>query len=240
MSEVIPAATAVETAPVTATAEVVATPAVDMFGTALAEITNNEGKPKYSDVPAALDGLKNAQEHIAKLEADNATLRAGATEAATIEQLMAKLDVPREAQTAPTGVSIEDVAGVARQTLADAKAHEAAVMNMNSVESEMAKRYGSEAQTRIAEKASEIGMSLDELKSLALRSPKAFLAQFPTSVPQGTPTPANLQALNIEALTTGVRRETAIKVPENVMHGAKTSDVKALWHSIGAQITQNQ
>ena len=41
----------------------------------LEAITNSEGKPKYKSVPDALLGAAKAQEHIARLESENAEMR---------------------------------------------------------------------------------------------------------------------------------------------------------------------
>lgn len=222
--------------PAQAEAAPVAQPAESMFASHLEAIQTTEGKPKYSSVPQALDGLKNAQEHIARLEAENAQMRAKTTEAATVEQLMAKLDEPREVPTAQPGVSIEDVTAVARQAFMESRQNEADVANIRSVEAEMAKRFGAEANTRVVQTAADLGMSSDELKALAIRSPKAFLANFPAPVAPGTPTPANMQALNTEALRTG-RRSDAVKLPDNVMYGAKSHEITDLWKTIAADVS---
>lgn len=210
------------------------TPEVGIFDAALKEITNPEGKPKYGNVPEALNGLKNAQDHIAKLEAENETLRSKTQEAATVQDLMDKLDRQPQEQTVPAGVSIEDVEGVALNALRQAKEQEKSVGNLNHVESEMTKRFGAEASAKFKQKANDLGMSTAELSNLAMRSPQAFLNQFPNEKPQGTPT-LDLRGLNIEALSTG-KPATTVTVPKDIMFGAKTSSVKQLWSDVQAKV----
>jgi len=223
-------APAAEVTPVT---PVATPPEAGIFDAALKEITNPEGNPKYGNVPEALNGLKNAQAHIAKLEAENNDLRTKTQEAASMEDLMAKLDRPPQ-ETIPAGVSIEDVEGVALRALRQAKEQEVSVGNLSSVESEMTKRFGSEASTKFKQKANDLGMSTAELSNLAMRSPQAFLNQFPVQKPQGTPT-LDLRGLNIEALATG-KPATTLEVPTNIMYGAKSTTVKQLWSDVKSKV----
>jgi hypothetical protein len=234
MSELFKESDQTPAAEVTPVTEVAPTPEAGIFDAALKEITNPEGNPKYGNVPEALNGLKNAQEHIAKLEAENNSLRTKTQEAATMEDLMAKLDRPPQEQTVPAGVSIEDVEGVALNALRQAKEQEVSVGNLNRVESEMTNRFGAEASTKFKQKANDLGMTTAELSNLAMRSPQAFLNQFPNAKPQGTPT-LDLRGLNIEALATG-KPATTLTVPTNIMYGAKSTTVKQLWSDVKSKV----
>lgn len=85
----------------------------------------------------------------------------------------------REDQTTQEQRTPQDIEAFLEQKLTEREKSQKAQSNLNSVFSEMEKRYGSAANKAINERAKELGVNVQFLKGIAESSPKAFLDLFP-------------------------------------------------------------
>jgi hypothetical protein len=195
----------------------------------LEAITNSEGKPKYKSVPDALLGAAKAQEHIARLEQENASLRGVAQKVDTLEQVLARLETGKGSDNS-LAPKVEDQEKLVLSVLERREAANREEGNRKTVLSALKEKFGDKTNDALTQKANDLGMSVADLGALAARSPKAVLEYFKVES-KGTP---NVQGtVNTEALRP-VQGE--VKAPDNIMWGAKTSEVVDFWKQIKAEV----
>ena len=73
----------------------------DPYAPLLNSITRADGTPKYGTVDSALEALKTSQEHIARIETENETLRGVAGKVDNLEQLLVKMQTPAQDPVTP-------------------------------------------------------------------------------------------------------------------------------------------
>lgn len=196
----------------------------------LQAITNPEGKQKYRTVADALIGAAKAQEHIQRIEAENAELRTVAKKVDTMEQLLQRLEVGKGADSTPIP-KVEDQEKLVLSVLEKQKAVEREQANREAVLSSLKEKFGDKVNDVLTSKANDLGLSVAELGALAARSPKAVLGYFDTkpvspSV-QGT---VNTQALQPQA--------GEVKAPNNIMWGASTREVTDFFRQVKAEVNK--
>ena len=176
--------------------EAPAAPQTPSFDDHLKKIVNDDGRQKYNDIPTALDGLKNAQDHIKTLTEQLAEAKKKADEAKGIDDVLKQLQ--QEAQpVAPTsgdsGISQEDALKLVNDALTNKELQDRQNANADALKETLIKRYGDEAKAALAfqEKAKELGVTTEEFKALAVNNPKLVLAHFSSSntVPDNTTEP---------------------------------------------------
>lgn len=160
-----------------------------------------EGK-KYGSVENAMQSIPSAQDHIGRLEQENADLRSQLTDA---ENLRTLIDKNVQSQQAPeTGVTApapDDIAALIDERMNARSAQEVATNNILQVDQAMKGKYGDQAQAMLSQKASELGVGVDFLQDTAGRSPKAFLQLFGMSDQTESVTPTSVQSsVNTEAM----------------------------------------
>lgn len=208
---------------------------VDAFADKLASITREDGTPKYKSVEDALEALAASQKFIDTLKGENTELRTReeelsrkAAEAEALEEVVRRLkeggnEKPKE-QTTPEGGQNDDATVEAKieQLLAKKQAEGQAAANLKQVNDELLNKFGEKANETVKAKAKELGMTTDELKSLATRSPKAVLSYFGTS-PSRMPTP-NTSSVN----TIGLKpQDEGVKQPEKSLLAGSGANTKA-------------
>lgn len=173
---------------------------VDVWVEQLASITREDGSPKYETVEDALKALKASQEHIARIEADNAQLASKAQENITLQDTIKRLsgnmnndEKPVLKTPADGGQSDEAAAELVKkilnQTLTERDQVTTAVNNVKQVQEALIAKYGMEkAREVIASKAKELGTTSDQLKNLSASNPKLVLELF-NSAGNGAPQP---------------------------------------------------
>jgi hypothetical protein len=196
----------------------------------LQAITNQEGKPKYKTVADALIGAAKAQEHIQRIESENAELRTVAKKVETLEQLLQRLEVGKGSDQAPIP-KVEDQEKLVLSVLERQKAVEREQANREAVLKTLQERFGDKTNDALAAKANDIGLSVSELGALAARSPKAVLGYFDTKqAPPSVQSTVNTQALQ--------PRPTEAKAPENIMWGASTREVTDFFRQVKAEVNK--
>lgn len=183
-------------------------------------IVNDQGQPKYKDVPAALDALKASQDHIKRLEDEAKAAQALTAEAVAnkaradaLEEIVNRLSnnsgKPAEpatpAKEAPTE---EAIVKQLENIIARKEAQSTAQKNIQAVQTSLIAKFGDEAKTKeaVAAKAKELGLTPQKLGALSSETPLAVLALFgiaptagasPTS-PSATPLVPNTQVKALE------------------------------------------
>ena len=162
--------------------QVLSTPS---FEDLLGMVTNEQGERKYKDVPAALQGLQNAQTFISQLKGEIATLR---TENESLKVQMERVkELENTVQTLSASVraqptetpkpALDETAltELLERTLTQREIQARRQQNITKVVSEVQSKFGDKAEEVFYGKAKELGMSVEEVNELASKSPQAVL-----------------------------------------------------------------
>lgn len=183
---------------------------------------------KYATVEKALEALGHAQDHIARIEAENADIRARAESALSVEQVHETVQelLKKERETrAPVSVDEAALSGVLDRALTQREAAKIAKDNANAVVGALSGKFGEKAQEQYELKAKELGLSVADLNELSKKSPKAVLGYF--GIADKAPAVAKSHgSLNTAALNTGAQLP---EKPKSPMSGGTTKDVQAMW-----------
>ena len=172
-----------------------------LFSDQLAGIKDENGRQKYADVNTALTSLGHAQGHISNLENQVAELQGQLNQQQGMEQVLERIEASRQTNTeqpSVNGLSKADVLAIVQQK----EAAEIAYANEVAVTKALTEKFGDKAMEQLELKASELGVNVDFLQSIAQKSPKAVLNYFEvSSTPNSNPTSGGV---NTEALNTNV------------------------------------
>ncbi len=175
----------------------------DLFGAQDAPATPVTPEVDLSEVEAKfgndLDALKKAKAHsdahIKNLEREQAELRKELETRLSLEQFRDEIlssktpssnseNHPEENEQVDESISRDDVARLVKETINQERT--VAEKNRNSaiVAEGLQKAWGSNFQSRLAQRAQELGMTREQFNELASSSPQGFLAMVnPTSSP---------------------------------------------------------
>jgi hypothetical protein len=200
------------------------------YGEFLQAITSIEGKPKYKTVADALIGAAKAQEHIQRIETENAELRGVAKKVETMEQLLQRLEQGKGSdQTLMPKVEDQEQMVLSVLEKRDHALRER--QNREQVLESLKGKFGDKVQEVLQAKANDIGLSVAELGSLAARSPKAVLNYFDTKLFS----PSVQSTVNTQALSP---KATEAKAPENIMWGASNKDVVGFFRQVKEEVNK--
>lgn len=188
--------------------------AIDLFADKLMSITKEDGSPKYDNVEKALDALKASQEHIARLERENAEreqklneLTETARKAEELEELVRRMSNGDENAGKPNGnnppaggLSEEAAAELVKRILNETKQVDTAVNNVKSVQETLVAKFGSEEQAAqvIKTKAAELGTTAKQLKELSANNPAMVLALFGETKTSPSATTSSINSAGIK------------------------------------------
>jgi hypothetical protein len=173
----------------------------------LQTIVGEDGSPKYKTVEDALQALPNSQNHISKIEAENAELREIALtlkqkldEASKVEDVLGQLKADNQQAERPSvqGLDEQQVAGLVEQTLAQRDAAAKQKANQKLVADELSSRFQANAEAEYVKKAAELGMTVAQLNQMTATAPKAALALFGQSTKAPTPTSGSLNTMSMQ------------------------------------------
>lgn len=190
----------------------------DVLVAKLLEIKREDGSPKYESVESALDALKITQDHIKKIEAENADLRVKTSESDQLKETLKRLqernvneEKPSDKTNTNGGLSEEAVKELVRRQLGEEEANAKAITNIKSVQDTLINKLGTKekAQEYVVAKAAELGLSPEALKQLSASAPNAALALLGEAV--RSPTPTNTSSVRIPL---GNPSSDEIKAPE--------------------------
>jgi hypothetical protein len=146
-----------------------------------------DGK-KYSDPDALAKALFHQNAHIARIQDENATFRTELAAAKRIEEMFKELKAngqstqTSEREEAEVGENV-DINKLVQDALATERAKDRFADNFNKANTALQDMYGEKAKAEVQKVADELGYTMDEMKSLAGKNPKAFLKYFAPSAP---------------------------------------------------------
>ncbi|CAH9011409.1 coil containing protein [Vibrio phage 464E53-1] len=172
----------------------------DALTTKLTSIVNENGEPKYADLPTALDALKASQDFIPTLknevslkDQEIATLRNQIAESQGMikaqEEMARLLTQPQaqpEAQIVPQPAA-QDPVDVNSLVQAAFQAHQqqtTAEKNLSEVTSVLASQYGEKAVEHLQNKAKALNTTPEAIQEMAKTNPSMALALLGTEKPK--------------------------------------------------------
>lgn len=211
----------------------------DPLATLLSGIKNDRGEQKYKTVEDALNALKHSQDYIPQLsdklrqqEQELAEAKAAAAKITELERTLQALTQnntpPAQGTPPPAGLSKEEIADLVSRTLTSQQQEAIAKQNISTVVSNLTKTFGDKAEEVFYGKAKELGMSIQEINSLAAKSPVAAFKLL--GMEDGKPTPPSTPASSGAVNTGGFQPKQDSFVGKNAkptLIGATTSDLYA-------------
>jgi len=192
----------------------------------LTEITNERGEPKYQTVTDAVKALKASQEHISTLEKENQEYKEQVKGEATVTEILEQLNSAKnKTDDSQDKISLEDVQNIVSKTLESTETAKIAQKNQSAVVSTLVSLYGDKAEEKYNAKAVELGLTEQELNTLASRSPKAVLQYFDATIAKETNKPIQ-GTVNTEGFQ---QHTTKPQEPKPVMYGASSSELVSAW-----------
>lgn len=191
-----------------------------------------EGK-KYATVDELAKAYTNADMFISQLKTETEGLRGELNQRMAAEELFQKIVQAKQEPSPPVAAPKEDhpvgdtdqqpdLAQVVREQLLAVESERTAKQNADAVTARMLQEFGDEAKANqvIVAKARELGVSIEFLQDVAIKSPAAFyqtigLTATPTSVPSVSRGDVNTAAL-----------------PRNNSNGASTFGTKEYFDAI--------
>ncbi len=152
-----------------------------------------EGK-QYATIGDALASIPHKDTHIAKIEGENAQMRTSAAESKTLEDVISAVKTSGEQNVQPTPntqgepIAPLDVADVVKGVLQQERDEAAVQSNVAAANTFMSTTFGDKAVEVAKDKASELGLTLQGLQEIAVRSPAAYQALFATQQQSGVTT----------------------------------------------------
>lgn len=198
---------------------------IDVFVDKLMSIKREDGNPKYDSLEKALDALAESQSYIPQLQQENAgykqqleLLSKKLTEAESLESIVKRMNPVEQEQPAATAVVStpnQDDATVEQkieQLLSKREAEKIAVANLTKVNDALTGKFGDNVYDVVTAKAKELGITNDEFKLLAAKSPSLVLGHFgaaPTT-PNPTSSSVNMHNFNTDKPRVGKPEKSLI------------------------------
>lgn len=173
-----------------------------------------EGK-KFKSVEDLAKGKLQADSHIAKIEAENRDLRKAVEDLKTqsnqqvaLTELVEALKNKQSTDGNPQALDLEQLTGIVRNVNKEERENQIRTANRNRVNEEILKIAGGDvgkAREIVTQRASELGLDLDTIRSLSERSPSAILAilNVTSNQSKNDPPPATKAGVNTQALFNG-------------------------------------
>lgn len=193
-------------------------PYVDM----LQLIVDDEGKPKYSSVEDGLKALAHAQQHISKLEQENASFRQKVENTDTVNDLL------KAKESAKDTVSPEKISELVEKALANVESKRVQKANANEVSSLLKSEFGEEAEEKYVEKAAAAGLTVEQMDSLVFNSPTAAKRLLGLDDKPSKAVSKSTSTINTEA---NVRQPSQEQSPKTVMFAATQNELINAWRS---------
>lgn len=164
----------------------------------LAQIKNENGEQKYKNLEDAIKGLKASQEFIPQIltekrqmEEELTRLREVANKQESIDEVLAKLKTAGQNEentsgqkTPPQdGLKEDAVLDLVNKALASREAERIAADNITKVNNTLKQKFGEKASEVVANKAAELGLTPEDIKTLSAKSADAVLKLFGESSP---------------------------------------------------------
>ncbi len=196
----------------------------------LGSIKNERGEQKYDSLPKALEGLTHAQQYIPELKSQLSTkdqeierLRAELAQRESVEDVVSRLTAknqPQEQDKPPVASGLDEgaVMKLLEQMIGKREQESAAQANLRQVEKSLTDKYGEKAREVIQAQAKELGLSQEDFKQWAQRSPAAVLKLFNAS--HSVTSKTTTSSINIPPIQT---HQEPLKAPEKSLLAGATS-----------------
>lgn len=196
----------------------------------LSSIKNERGEQKYDSLPKALEGLTHAQQYIPELKSQLSAkdqeieqLRSALAQRESVEEVVSRLTAknqPQEQGTPPavSGLDESAVMKLMQDMLSKREQESVQQANLRQVEKALKDKFGDKAREVIQAQMQETGLTSEDFKSLAARSPGAVLKLFNAST--GMPSKTTTSSMNIPPLRV---EQEPLKAPEKSLLAGATS-----------------
>lgn len=188
-----------------------------------------EGK-KYASVDKALEALPHAQEHISKIERENAEMREKLAEAIAVEEVYKKLtesfNRPDGVTPPAAGLDEASIDALLERKLAEKDALTIANANTQRVKDALIAKFGEKAQEVYETKAKELGVSVQFLNDVVKKSPKAAEELFGIKGKEAAPA-SSTPGINTATLNTNRHPQQ----PSAKVQGSSTEALVAAWRA---------
>lgn len=206
-------------------------PPSDAYNNQLASIKNESGEQKYKSLDDALNALAHSQEYIPQIKNELAAkdqelveLKSKLEATGSVQEMVQKLaeqkSTTNEDTTQESGLDEQAVVNLFEKLSGEQAAANLRKTNSEQVDSALQAKFGDKANEVVAAKASELGLSLQQLEQMSETSPKVVLELFGTKT-STTPTPTT-GSINLPQGTTS---STEVPPPEkSLLRGASSKD----------------
>lgn len=188
-----------------------------------------DGK-KYASVEKALEALGHSQEHIARIEAENAELRGKMQGGLSTEEVYAAvqelLEKEKGKTSQPPSLDEAGIASLLDRKLAEREAATVKARNIDTVKKALRDKFGDKAEEAYINKAKELGIGVNFLNSLAEASAPAALEYFGLKPGAAASINKTTSSVNTAALSAAQKPNDP---PPRIMQGATTQDMTAAW-----------
>ena len=229
----------------TSTEQPTSQPPVDVNPQAdlLKMVLNERGEPKYSTMEEAFKGLANAQQYIPQLktelsakEQELAQLREELAKRQSVEEVVSKLTTAQQQPQATTSGVIDEqgIEALISSKLSAFEQQKVQQTNVEFVQGELVKLFGEKTKELVAAKASELGMSVEELGSMAATKPKAVLSWF-AQAPQQSTTSVTTSSVNTSKFQQAPQEPVGRPV-KSLLSGASSQEQIEYMRKVTAEI----
>ena len=222
------------TDPVEVTTQVVEETVVEKqaggFEDLLSTIKSEDGRQKYSDVETALTSITHKDEHIKKLEDENAQLRVETEKRAALEEVLEQIKTQQADATEVTpsvsGLDGDAVLDLVKTVLNEDKQQATAKKNAASIFDALQEKYSDKSMVIFEAQAQELGMSKEELTKMASTKPLAVRKLLGLDLKRESSTPLTS---SVNTATLAQQNQQPVE-RKKVMLGGSTKDVVAAWN----------
>lgn len=190
------------TPPVTTATSTNQNPPVDSSADLLKLIVNEKGEQKYKTIQDAIIGLQHANSHIQTLlnekrqvEQDVASLRTAAEKVAELERVVSEL-TKAPPQATPAAIDPIQIQELVSQAISETKTKEEQKQNTSVVVNAAKQTFGEKAEELFYSRAQDVGLSREQINSLAASSPQAALKILGLASQSGSLTPTQKTVMN--------------------------------------------
>jgi len=165
-----------------------------------------EGK-KFADPEAMARGKYESDRHVTNLEKQLAELKEDLDKATQMDEMMELIRNQQRApvepvapvvdpsQTGPDQMTPEALKAIVENHVSERDRQKTEARNVAEADKVLTEKFGDSAGTIVNTRANELGMSVDAMKEMASKNPKAFLRLVGVDATKGSP-PGNLLGNN--------------------------------------------
>lgn len=165
-------------------------------------IVNDKGEPKYKTIQDALVGLQHANAHIQTLvtekrqvEQEKQSLQTAAEKVAELERVVAEL-TKTPPQATPAAVDPTQIQELVSQAINANKTQEVQKQNTAVVVNAAKQVFGEKAEEMFYSRAQDVGLSREQINTLAASSPQAAMKILGLASQSGSSTPTQKTVMN--------------------------------------------